>query len=69
VQGSWLNRAAVELAVVARQCLTCRSSDMAMMSRETSAWQARRNRGQATVDWRFTTVAARVKLKSLYPKE
>jgi hypothetical protein len=42
---------------------------MAMMSRETSAWQARRNRGQATVDWRFTTVAARVKLKSLYPKE
>lgn len=69
VHGSWLNRAEVELAVLARQCLNRRISAMAMMSRETSAWQARRHRGQATVDGRFTTADARVKLKRLYPKE
>lgn len=69
VHGSWLNMAQVELAVLARQCLNRRISDRAMMSRETSAWQARRHRGQATVDWRFPTVDARAKLKSLSPKE
>jgi hypothetical protein len=69
VQGSWLNMAEVELAVLARQCLHRRIPDMATMARETSAWQAHRNRGQASIDWRFTTVDARIKLKNRYPKE
>jgi hypothetical protein len=61
--------AEVELAVLARQCLHRRIPDMATMARETSAWQAHRNRGQASIDWRFTTVDARIKLKNRYPKE
>jgi hypothetical protein len=34
-----------------------------------AAWEARRNRHQAAIDWRFTTKDARIKLRSLYPKE
>ncbi len=69
VHGSWLNMAEIELAVLARQCLNRRIPTTARMIRETSAWQARRNRCQAVIDWRFTTADARIKLKSLYPKE
>ena len=32
-----------------------------------AAWQERRNRGQASISWRFTTADARIKLKRLYP--
>lgn len=67
--GSWLKMAEIEFAVLARQCLNRRIRDTAMMTRETAAWQQRRNRSQATIDWRFTTDDARIKLKSLYPKE
>ena len=69
VHGSWLKMAEIEFAVLARQCLNRRIRDTAMMTRETAAWQQRRNRSQATIDWRFTTDDARIKLKSLYPKE
>jgi len=34
---------------------------------ETSAWETERNTNKATVDWRFTTADARIKLKRLYP--
>jgi DDE superfamily endonuclease len=69
VRGGWLNMAEVGLAVLARQCLNRRVPDIATMTRETSAWQARRNHRQAVIDWRFTTGDARIKLKRLYPKE
>lgn len=69
VHGSWLNMAEIELAVLARQCVNRRIATIAGMIRETSAWQARRNRSQAVIKWRFTTADARIKLKSLYPKE
>jgi hypothetical protein len=61
--------AEIELAVLARQCLNRRIPDVHLMAREVAAWEARRNRRQATIDWRFTTKDARIKLKSLYPKE
>jgi hypothetical protein len=32
-----------------------------------AAWQADRNTAKATVNWRFTTADARIKLKRLYP--
>jgi hypothetical protein len=54
---------------LARQGLNRRIAGMAMMSRETAAWEGRRNRRQATIAWRFTAADARIKLKSLYPKE
>jgi DDE superfamily endonuclease len=69
VHGSWLNMAEIELAVLARQCLHRRIPDATTMAREVTAWEARRNRHQATIDWRFTTKDARIKLKSLYPNE
>jgi hypothetical protein len=30
------------------------------------AWQHQRNQAQATINWRFTTADARIKLKRLY---
>jgi hypothetical protein len=69
VHGSWLHMAEIELAVVARQCLNRRMPDRHTMAREVAAWEARRNRHHAIIEWRFTTKEARLKLKRLYPKE
>jgi DDE superfamily endonuclease len=65
--GSWLNMAEIEFAVVATQCLDRRLGNQEMVRREIAAWEARRNRAKATVDWRFTTTKARRKLKHIYP--
>jgi DDE superfamily endonuclease len=65
--GSWLNIAEIELSVLSRQCLDRRVPDAATLAREVAAWQERRNASTRTVDWRFTTADARVKLKRLYP--
>ena len=65
--GSWLNMAEIELSVLSRQCLNRRIPDQESLIRETAAWQARRNASEATVEWRFTTADARIKLKKLYP--
>jgi hypothetical protein len=65
--GSWLNMAEIELSVLSRQCLKRRIPDQKALIRETAAWQARRNASGATVEWRFTTADARIKLKKLYP--
>ena len=65
--GSWLNMAEIELSVLSRQCLDRRIPDQATLSREVAAWEAERNAMQATVEWRFTTADARIKLKHLYP--
>ncbi len=65
--GSWLHMAAIELSVLARQCLDRRLPDQAMLTREIAAWEAPRNSAQATMDWRFTTADARITLTHLYP--
>lgn len=65
--GSWLNMAEIELSVLSRQCLNRRIPDQEALRRETAAWEARRNTAKATIEWRFTTDDARVKLKKLYP--
>jgi len=65
--GSWLNMAEIELGVLGRQCLDRRLPDKATLAREVAAWQQERNSARATVDWRFTTADARIKLKRLYP--
>ena len=67
VHGSWLNMAEIELSVLARQCLDRRVSDAAILAREVTAWEARRNATSATIAWRFTTDDARIKLRHLYP--
>ncbi len=65
--GSWLNMAEIELSVLSRQCLNRRIPDKHVLEQEISAWEDVRNASQATVDWRFTTADARIKLKRLYP--
>ncbi len=65
--GSWLNMAEIELSVLARQCLERRIPDQATLKQEVAAWEARRNQGNHSIDWRFTTEDARIKLKRLYP--
>jgi hypothetical protein len=38
-----------------------------MLTPEVVAWEQQRNQAQVTIDWHFTTVDARIKLKRLYP--
>jgi hypothetical protein len=66
--GSWLNMAEIEASVLRRQCLDGRRiGDRDVLAAELRAWEERRNRHTATVDWRFTLDDARIKLKHLYP--
>ena len=65
--GSWLNMAEIALSVLAEQCLDRRLPDREAVTREVAAWQAARNARRKTIDWRFTTADARIKLKHLYP--
>jgi hypothetical protein len=65
--GSWLNMAEIELSVLSNQCLDRRIPDQARLAVETGGWVAERNTAKATVQWRFTTADARIKLKKLYP--
>lgn len=65
--GSWLNIAECEFSVLSRQCLDRRIPDPQSVDQEVQAWTAARNASAMTVDWRFTTDEARIKLKQLYP--
>lgn len=65
--GSWLNMAEIELSVLSRQCLNRRMPDQPTLQHEISAWETQRNHAASTVNWRFTTADARIKLKRLYP--
>jgi hypothetical protein len=38
------------------------------MRQEVAAWELDRNNRVATINWRFTTDDARIKLKRLYPQ-
>jgi DDE superfamily endonuclease len=67
VHGSWLNTAEIELSALARQCLSRRIGTQEELEREIHVWQQRRNEEAITVNWRFTTADARIKLKRLYP--
>jgi hypothetical protein len=67
VHGSWLNMAEIELSVLARQALSGRLPTLEAVQERVVAWQERRNQQQKTISWRFTTAAARIKLKRLYP--
>ena len=65
--GSWLNMVEIEIATLKKQCLDRRIPDEDTLRHEIAAWEAPRNKRRATVDWRFTTADARIKLKRLYP--
>ena len=65
--GNWLNMAEIEMSVLSRQCLSGRIENVERLECEVSAWQSRRDATASTMDWRFTTDDARIKLKKLYP--
>ena len=65
--GSWLDIAEIELNVMTRQCLNRRIDNITDLRSELEAWENERNKNQATVNWQFRTVDARIKLSSLYP--
>jgi transposase len=66
--GSWLNMAEIELSVLARQCLERRIPDREALAGEVGAWEEERNAAESSIDWRFTSDEARIKLKHLYPE-
>jgi hypothetical protein len=47
--------------------LAQRIPDKLSLIREVTPWMHNRNVQQSTIDWRFTTPDARIKLKRLYP--
>ena len=59
--------AEIELSVLARQCLDRRIPDQQTLAKEASGWEAERNAAESSIDWRFTSADARIKLKHLYP--
>ena len=61
--GSWLNIAEIELSVLTMQCLDRRIPDLETLTKETQQWEQRRNASQRGVDWQFSTLDARIKLK------
>ena len=65
--GSWLNMAEIELSILSRQCMDRRIPDQETLKKEILAWQEKRNAIARTMEWRFTTEDARIKLKKLYP--
>jgi DDE superfamily endonuclease len=67
--GSWLNMAEIELSILQRQCLARRLPDIPALTSDLTAYEARRNKERATIDWRFTAQDARRKLHRLYPSQ
>jgi hypothetical protein len=65
--GSWLNLAEIELSCLSRTCLKQRLADQDTVRSHVGVWEKERNTASVTVDWRFTTDDARIKLKKLYP--
>jgi hypothetical protein len=54
--------------VLARQCLDQRIPDRQALAEEVGAWESERNAAESSIEWRFTTDEARIKLKHLYPE-
>lgn len=65
---SWLNQVEIEFSVLARQCLNRRIATQEELAEEIKAWQNQRNAQKATVNWRFSSREARIRLEHLYPK-
>ncbi|MGI0489371.1 IS630 family transposase [Pantanalinema rosaneae CENA516] len=65
---SWLNQVEIEFSVLARQCLNRRIPTPAKLAEEVKAWQDERNAQKATVNWRFSSADARIRLEHLYPQ-
>jgi hypothetical protein len=65
--GSWRTMAEIELSGLSRQCLHRRVPDAMTRIAEVPAWERRRNAAGGSINWRFTTADAPIKLTKLYP--
>ena len=66
-QGSWLNMAEIEIAILERNALSRRLQDEAALRRQVSAVETERNEQRGGISWQFTSRDARHKLERLYP--
>lgn len=66
LKGSWLNRAEIEFAALAAQCLNRRIPQDEILRQEVLAWTANRNRQHKTVNWKFSQTDARRKFHRHY---
>jgi len=57
----------IEIGVMVSQCLDRRIPTKAKLISEVKAWERRRNREKARINWRFTVDRAREKLGRAYP--
>ena len=64
---SWLNMVEIEIGVMVAQCLNRRIPERATLVREIAAWERRRNREKAKINWMFTVDRARAKMGAAYP--
>ena len=65
--GSWLNMAEIELSILSRQCMNDYFESREQLAERITCWERSRNDKHASINWRFTTADARIKLKRLYP--
>jgi hypothetical protein len=59
--------AEIEIGIFERGCLRRRVPSLDVLRQRVAALEAERNTAQATIDWRFTTGDARIRLARLYP--
>ena len=64
---SWLNMVEIEIGVMVAQCLDRRIPTKEKLISEVKAWERRRNREKARIQWLFTVERARAKLGRAYP--
>jgi hypothetical protein len=64
---SWLNMVEIEIGVMVAQCLDRRIGDKRTLASEVGAWERRRNKEKARINWLFTVQRAREKLGRAYP--
>jgi hypothetical protein len=65
---SWLNMVEIEIGVMVQQCLDRRIPNKALLVAEIAAWEQRRNREFAHINWVFTIDRARTKMGRVYPQ-
>lgn len=65
--GSWLNMAEIEFSVLTRQVFKRPFSNKAQVEEVVAKWVKRQNEKEKKINWQFTTVDSRIKLRRLYP--
>ena len=65
---SWLNMVEIEIGVLRGQCLKRRIASRDILEAEIAAWEQRRNKSAAHINWMFTRGQARRKRQRAYPK-